>query len=32
MSLPIVGELVSSMTTRIDRGRIKREVRMLDVL
>ena len=27
MSLPIVNELVSSMTTRIDRGRIKREVR-----
>ena len=27
MSLPIVDELVSSMTTRIDRGRIKREVR-----
>ena len=27
MSLPIVSELVSSMTTRIDRGRIKREVR-----
>ncbi|KAF8552471.1 hypothetical protein OG21DRAFT_1443452 [Imleria badia] len=27
MSLPIVSELVSSMTTRIDRGRIKREAR-----
>ena len=27
MSLPVVNELVSSMTTRIDRGRIKREVR-----
>ncbi|KAF8552474.1 TPR-like protein [Imleria badia] len=27
MSLPIVSELVSSMTTRIDRSRIKREVR-----
>ena len=27
MSLPIVNELVSSMTTRIDRGRIKREAR-----
>ena len=27
MSLPIVNELVSSMTTRIDRSRIKREVR-----
>ncbi|KAF8549252.1 hypothetical protein OG21DRAFT_613560 [Imleria badia] len=27
MSLPIVSELVSSMTTRIDRGRIKREVK-----
>ncbi|KAF8551249.1 hypothetical protein OG21DRAFT_1445453 [Imleria badia] len=27
MLLPIVNELVSSMTTRIDRGRIKREVR-----
>ena len=27
MSLPTVNELVSSMTTRIDRGRIKREVR-----
>ncbi|KAF8547970.1 hypothetical protein OG21DRAFT_1607157 [Imleria badia] len=27
MSLPIITELVSSMTTRTDRGRIKREVR-----
>ena len=27
MSLPIVNELVSSMTTRVDRARIKREVR-----
>ncbi|KAF8551245.1 hypothetical protein OG21DRAFT_1487133 [Imleria badia] len=27
MSLPIVNELVSSMTTRIDRGRIKHEAR-----
>ena len=27
MSLPIVNELVSSMTTHMDRGRIKREIR-----